>query len=570
MSTAKHVSTKETPATEPILGRSDMVKNSAGGFVFSVDLWKRLDRFLILGTEGGTYYASEREVTVDNAKNLIDAVKADGKRFVKRVVEISDAGRAPKNDPAIMALAMAMTFGDAETKQLAKQAVTKVCRIGTHIFQFAEAVQNLRGWGHVARRGVESWYRGQSPDQLAMNVIKYANRNGWTHKDLLRQAHVRGNDREALFRWITCDGDLGERKVLRFRHGTSPAAAKAALEHFKATGEQQECVLRVDTFESVKNHKLPDIIEGYEAIKKVIQPSEAVQLIEKYGLPREVVPTELLNSKEVWASLLVSGKGMPITALIRNLGKMTNIGLVSEGSDYEKYVIARLTDREALKRGRVHPITILLALSTYSAGRGVKGQLSWQPSRKVVTALDDAFYASFAYVEPTGKRRMFALDVSGSMHGFPVNGTHLTAAQVSAAMALVTAKTEKEYAIFGFGSHFAPLPIKPDMRLEAVLNLTRTYNFGGTDCALPMRYAMQHKLPFDSFEVWTDSETWAGGHPAQAVQQYRAKMGIAAKLAVCGTTSTEFTIADPNDAGMLDLVGFDSAIPQILADFIRE
>ena len=29
-----------------------------------------------------------------------------------------------------------------------------------------------------------------------------------------------------------------------------------------------------------------------------------------------------------------------------------------------------------------------------------------------------------------------------------------------------------------------------------------------------------------------------------------------------------FTIADPNDAGMLDVVGFDLATPQVMADFV--
>ena len=33
-------------------------------------------------------------------------------------------------------------------------------------------------------------------------------------------------------------------------------------------------------------------------------------------------------------------------------------------------------------------------------------------------------------------------------------------------------------------------------------------------------------------------------------------------------TSTGFSIADPNDAGMLDIVGFDSAGPALISGFI--
>ena len=70
--------------------------------------------------------------------------------------------------------------------------------------------------------------------------------------------------------------------------------------------------------------------------------------------------------------------------------------------------------------------------------------------------------------------------------------------------------------------------------------------------------------------VLTDSETWAGNiHPAQALAQYRQKMGIGARLVVIGMVSNGFSIADPNDGGMLDVVGFDTATPSIISDFVR-
>ena len=92
---------------------------------------------------------------------------------------------------------------------------------------------------------------------------------------------------------------------------------------------------------------------------------------------------------------------------------------------------------------------------------------------------------------------------------------------------------------------------------------------GGTDCALPMLWALEKKIQADAFVIYTDSETWHGKiHPAQALQEYRRKLGIAAKLIVVAMTSNGFSIADPNDAGMLDVVGFDLATPQVLSDFV--
>ena len=41
-----------------------------------------------------------------------------------------------------------------------------------------------------------------------------------------------------------------------------------------------------------------------------------------------------------------------------------------------------------------------------------------------------------------------------------------------------------------------------------------------------------------------------------------------AKLIVVGMTSTNFTIADSTDPGMLDVVGFDSAVPELIRNFV--
>ena len=103
MKYSQHFSVRKTPQSEPIPGK-DMVKNSAGGYVFAVDDWKRLQRFLVLGSEGGTYYVRERNLTIDNAQCVARCLKADGNRVVDMIVEVSDAGRAPSNDPALFAL----------------------------------------------------------------------------------------------------------------------------------------------------------------------------------------------------------------------------------------------------------------------------------------------------------------------------------------------------------------------------------------------------------------------------------------------------------------------------------
>ena len=79
------------------------------------------------------------------------------------------------------------------------------------------------------------------------------------------------------------------------------------------------------------------------------------------------------------------------------------------------------------------------------------------------------------------------------------------------------------------------------------------------------------QLNVAGFITYTDSETWAGNiHPAQALRQYRSEFVGDAKAVVVGMTSNGFTLADPNDRGMLDVVGFDTTVPAVIADFVRE
>jgi 60 kDa SS-A/Ro ribonucleoprotein len=73
----------------------------------------------------------------------------------------------------------------------------------------------------------------------------------------------------------------------------------------------------------------------------------------------------------------------------------------------------------------------------------------------------------------------------------------------------------------------------------------------------------------DVFVVYTDSETNHRGsrQPVAALRDYRRKTGIDAKLIVVGMVSNGFSIADPSDPGMLDVVGFDTSAPEVMSSF---
>lgn len=403
---------QDTPQSEALPDRPEMVKNSAGGYSFEVNDWIRLDRFLIIGTEGGSYYANEHKMTMDSCDSVIRCIKEDGTRVVDRVVEISDSGRAAKNDQALFVLALVMTHGNKEAKDRVERDLDKVARIGTHILNFAMYINTIRGWGKSVRRTVSGWYKNKSLEDLVFQTSKYRSRDGWSHRYVLRKARPKDKfgDRSDVYNWI---------------------------------------------------------VKGYPRQEDVVK--------EYYPIP----------------------KGDPIPKKDNHPYKATWITHHTESQEG----FARIMRAESM---------------------------------------------DFSFIGDSG----------------------MTAARGAAAMSLVLAEKARQSVIMAFSDRLVLIHIKGET-LQGTEEIMNRVPMGGTDCALPILYAKQHKIPVDSFVVITDSETWAGvTHPCKALEKYRQSMDIPAKLVVIGMCSNKFSIADPKDGGMMDVVGFDSACPKIIQDFI--
>jgi 60 kDa SS-A/Ro ribonucleoprotein len=515
--------------------RADQVKNEAGGYAWQADKWARLRRFLVLGTEGGAYYVGERELTKQNIIALGECLKEDGVKTVNEIVTISDEGRAPKNDQALYALAYAISHGDNVTKRAAAEALPKVARIGTHLYSFVAYAETMRGWGRTMRWAVSNWY-DRNPDQLAYQAIKYRSRGGWSHRDLLRLAHPAHKDNAAIFEWI--------------------------VRNDKPTPTQS------DRSGSDQLDK-PALLGAFEAAQDSPSTARTAELIREFRLPREALKTEHLNSTDVWGALLEAG--MPMTALIRNLATMTR-NRTLEDTALLKIVLDQLADAEYIRKSRIHPMAVLFALRTYASGHGYQSRgEGWTPKPKITDALDAAFYTAFKNVEPTNKKLLLAVDVSGSMMGmgYGIQGAPLSPREAGVAMALITLNVEPDVEVIGFDTSVYAAGISSSQRLDDALNSFPATG-GGTDCSLPMEYAIKKRKQFDGFVLYTDHQTWAGHryHPAQALVQYRKQSGINARCVTVAMVSYATQINDPQDAGQLDVVGFDTATPNLISDFI--
>jgi len=301
--------------------------------------------------------------------------------------------------------------------------------------------------------------------------------------------------------------------------------------------------------------------------------NKAIAIMEQNKkIQREHLPTELLNTPQIWETLL---SGMGTTALIRNLGKLSQVGVASSKS---QDIIKMLGDPKNVKESRVHPLQVLVGMKTYSQGKGDIGSMTWIPNHYITTALSTTFRYAFGNITPTGKRFMIGLDVSGSMGMSMCAGAkNITPREGSVAMAMMTLHAEgaQNVHIYGFSHVFYNFngKIRPEMTIQDAIKATDV-PFGATDCALPMIEAlkmyMSSGVGIDVFCVYTDNETYAPTmHPQVALEQYRQKTGIDAKLIVVGMVANQLTIADPNDKNTLNLAGFDTSTPELISMFVR-
>ncbi len=523
--------------------KPEQIQNSEGAFVFEASLSQRVDRFLMMGSTGGTYYAG-RDAVLTTAYNTIKEAMAVNPTFViDRAVEISESGRAPKNGPAVFVLAVGAAWNDVSVRQYALNHVDRVCRIPTDLFEFLDYCKSFRGWGSTMRKAVAKRYEDTDIGKLAYHMVKYRQRNGWTHGDVLRKAHPRTSNkqRQTLFRWATSN-NFGKRLIVR--------------------EDQHET-----KYPKLNRDALPEIVTAFEIVQMTDHKADILEIIKDLPITHEMIPNQWLKDREVWEALV---RKMPMTALIRNLGKTSSLEMTNGDCDLVKYICKQLTDQTRISKARIHPASVLLASCLYENGRGMKGSLTWTPNSAIQEALEKALMLSFKYVQPTNKRICYGVDVSASMSWNHLLDNPATCTEVAGVLTLASATVEPNYKVFGFNHSIKELGIHPKLRLSQVLKIIRSHNFGATDPSALFQHALKRDLGFDAFYILTDNEVNGGDHVYRALQHYRDQMGIKdCKLIVSGLALNNFSVADPNDPLQLDIAGFDANTPAIVSEFIR-
>lgn len=513
--------TGPTPQTKPIFGRTDMVKNNAGGFGFEVSPQDRLERFLLIGSEGGTYYVNEQKLTEDNAQSIVSLIKTDGRNVLRTVIDFATNNRAPKADAGLFVLALLATYGDKEVKSATYSAISQVCKTSTHLFTFLANIQNLRGWSKGLCKGVSKFYTSKTSDQVAYQLIKYRNRAGFTHNDALSLAHP-NNVSSELF------------KLFGYARG-------------KITAEESGNQL-VGAFESAQTSS----------------EKELIGLIKEFRLTWEMIPNESLNKPAVLTALL---ENMPLTALIRNLNRFSYNGLTDGNTDTVKAIVKKLTNKENVAKAGIHPLNVVNSMLTYASGHGAKGGKSWNANQKIVDALSTTYDLALEALTPTGKNILVAVDVSGSMN-HPVNGMAMNASQIANVLGVTILKQEPEAELVWFDTTLQRPTIGRRNSIDEVL--AKSPHGGGTDCSQAFVHALNTKIKYDAIIILTDSETWAGAaHGVELLNGYRKLVNRDVKVIEVAMVANPSTALPVDEKNVLRVVGFDASVTDVINSYLE-
>uniref|UniRef100_A0A8C6WTL2 Ro60, Y RNA binding protein n=1 Tax=Neogobius melanostomus TaxID=47308 RepID=A0A8C6WTL2_9GOBI len=513
---------------------STMTKHSVKSQPWEVDDKARLCRFLCYGSEGDIYTAREEvHVSMESAEALL-ALLGDGRgaEVVEDIRRYSQDGRVVSMDPSLFALAVCSQHSDIKTRQAAFKALKEVCQDPGSMFDFIQYKKDLKVdmksgiWGRALRKAISDWYNGQNAINLAVSVAKCKQRNGWSHQDLLKLSHAKpANDAIAL----VCKYIMKGWKEVQAEY---------------ADKENSEEVLKVLSY-----------MEVIEKVKHSCDETEIINLIEEHSLETEQLRTDHLKSKHVWKALL---KDMPLQSLMKRLGKMTSKNILEPGSSDTHAVCDRIQNDTALKKAKIHPFSILVALENYKKGQGFQGKTKWEPDSNIVQAMDSAFYKSLMYLEPLDKNFVLAVDISASLSSI-VPGTSVSTAVAAAAITMVFTSTETNTQVLAYsGGSLVPCSVVAGMTLEEVTAELVKSPSESTDCTLPMAWATENGKAVDVFVFLTNNPIWAfSTSPVEALKKHRHKTGTFSKFVMCGLTSIGHTIADTPDRGVLSICGFD-------------
>lgn len=497
---------------------------------------------------------------------------------VDTIVRAINSGSLPRRDECLFTLAyLIRTYKKPEEKHRVYRVLPNLIAEGKELFQFVQFYQILAepketGFGNGMRKALTKWYDRHTADELAKLLVTDRGAYGWTHRDILRQAHVQL-------------ADTAKTQVLLIVKGPG------TLEKFRKTEYTGKYVDAVYGALEVESEALT-MFNQMKKFKALDTADKACNGITEQQYPFELVPVPLLRSAAVWESLFPR---LPYRDILRAAVLLQDFRLLKENDSPLSVAYGNVLNRmTSVRESRLHPIVIYRLMRLFEERQryhnAVKeaihtsNNLTLKNSKANPTVLKQ-FYAvlneSMLNYERTGLRFLVTLDLRSKQSKKRVFGNRLMSCQAAyILLTLPIVKREPHVTVLSFTE-------KPE-ELKKV-NLSREMDFfkacdhiqnaavkkTNVQLTRPIEYAEENKMPVDVFITIVDSLIRVNPKrrsPVVKLNAYNKAMKQKARFVIVNLSrhNRDLEHDDMNStSGVLELAGCAEDAPKLIDAYVK-
>lgn len=479
--------------------------NEAGGAAYAFGPEATLAQLAATGTLNETYYGTGE----DQLTEVLQVAQQVDPMFVAKTAVYARSRGAMKDMPALLAAHLTVAEPD-----LAVRVFGRVIDNGRMLRTFVQIMRS----GRVGRRSL-----GSRPKRLV--------------RQWLEQASMQ--------------------KVMSAATGNSPSLADIVkMVHPAPKTAEQRAFYGWLIGKPYDVAALPAEIAAFEAWKR-----------DPCG-PLPPVPFEWLTAfpltAEQWAD---QARRMGWHALRINLNTLARHGAFAVPGTAEM-VAQRLADAETLRKVKVMPYQVMVALR--QVGEGVP--------LKVQAALEQALEISLANVPALSGRVMVCPDVSGSMHS-SITGYRRGASSAVRCIdvaALITAavlRKNPQAWVLPFAECVKPITLDPHARLAVNAEKLAAIGGGGTEISAPLAALNAQGLEVDTVVFVSDSESWYAPARYGLTETMRQWASVKARnpqaKMICLDIQPYASTQAPDRDDIINIGGFSDAAFDTMTDFAK-